>query len=462
MTTGSDSAPAGQTIAAGASGPGRSVRAIIRLSGPGALDVLAALLVAPPAGCPGAAALAPGQLVRVALRPGVAAAAALPCLATVFHGPRSFTGEDSAELLLPGSPALVERVLAAILRQPGTRSALPGEFSARAYLSGKLTIDRAEGIAAGIAAQSSAQFDAARRMLDGTSGAQVRRWADEAANLLALVEAGIDFTDQDDVVPIRRDDLCARLARLRDELSRRLGPGAAWERAGERPRVVLFGPPNAGKSTLFNALLGRGRSVASPAAGTTRDALAETLDLGTDAPGSHAVTLIDLPGLDTHARGEVGAAMRDRALEEAARADVIIHCDPRGRFAETAPGPASRPVIRVRTMADLPGSKSQSGLRVCALDGWNLGPLRRAIADAAHAAPPDDAEAAVLPRHRRALAAAIDGLDAATAAATGDRASAELIAAGLRSALDALGEITGAVTPDDVLGRVFAVFCIGK
>ena len=143
-------------------------------------------------------------------------------------------------------------------------------------------------------------------MLDGTSGAQVRRWADETANLLALVEAGIDFTDQDDVVPIRRDELYMRMVRLRDELSRRLGPGAAWERTGEQPRVVLFGAPNAGKSTLFNALLGRPRSVASPAAGTTRDALAETLDLGTDAPGSQAVTLIDLPGLDTHARDEIG------------------------------------------------------------------------------------------------------------------------------------------------------------
>lgn len=457
MTTTPDSAPAGPIIAAGASGPGRSVRALVRLSGPGSLEALAALLESPPAGPSD-----PGELVRVALRPGVAAAAALPCLATVFRGPRSFTGEDSAELLLPGSSAVIERVMAAILRLPGTRAALPGEFSARAYLSGKLTIDRAEGIAASIAAQSTAQLEAARRMLDGTAGAQVRRWAGELADILALVEAGIDFTDQDDVVPIRRDELCAQLTRLRDGLSRRVGPGAAWERAGSRPRVALYGAPNAGKSTLFNALLGRARSVASPAAGATRDALAETLDLGAEAPGSHAVTLIDLPGLDTGANDEIGAAMRGRALDEAARADVIIHCDPLGAFAEPVPGPASRPVIRVRTMADLPGASTERGLSVCAIDGWNLGPLRRAIADAAHAAPPDDAEAALLPRHRRALAAALDGLDAALAAARHPGAPAELIAAGLRGALDALGEIAGAISPDDVLGRVFAVFCIGK
>jgi tRNA modification GTPase len=459
MTTRPDSAPPGQTIAACASGPGRSLRAIVRLSGPDAINVLHALIDAPPAA---PAAPAHGELARVVLRPGVAAAGALPCLAAVYEGPRSFTGEDSAELLIPGNPALVERVLAAVLRLPGTRAALPGEFSARAYLSGKLTIEQAEGIAASIAAQSAAQLDAARRMLDGTGGAQVRRWTDEVAHLLALVEAGIDFTDQDDVTPIRRDELRDRLSRLRDGISRRLGPGAAWERAGERPRVVIFGAPNAGKSTLFNALLGRARSVASPVAGTTRDALAETLDLGADAPGSHAVTLIDLPGLDEHASGETARAALSRALDETARADAVIHCDPRGLFAEEVPGPASRPVIRVRTMADLPGPAGRSALSVCALDGWNLGPLRRAIADAAHAAPPDDADAAVLPRHRRALAAATDGLDAALAAARQPGAPAELIAAGLRGALDALGEIAGAVSPDDVLGRVFAVFCIGK
>ena len=118
-------------------------------------------------------------------------------------------------------------------------------------------------------------------------------------------------------------------------------------------------------------------------------------------------------------------------------------------------------MIRVRTMADLPGSRSQSGLRVRARR-VEPRPVRRAIADAAHAAPPDDAEAAVLPRHRRALAAAMDGLDSALAAVQQPGAPAELSAGGLRTARDALGEIAGTVSPDDVLGRVFAVFCIGK
>lgn len=454
MDPGTHPSMAGFTIVAAATGPGRAARALIRISGPATGDLLTALLDPPPS--------TPASLLATRFRPGALAPTALPCLAVRFAAPRSFTGEDSAEFLLPGSPALVDRVLAALLRVPGVRMAEPGEFSARAFLSGKLSINQAEGISASIAAQSSAQLDAARRMLDGSTGARYREWTEEVATLLALVEAGIDFTDQDDVVPIPRQALLSRLAALRSALSSRIGLGAAWERAGEHARVVLFGAPNAGKSTLFNALLGRSRAATSHIAGTTRDALAEPLSLAADAPGSTDVLLIDLPGLDAAPATEIDRAVRDRALQELARADAIIYCDPAGRFDQPPPRQTSAPTLHVRTKADVPAASHPRGLEVCALDGWNLPTLRRAIADLAHAAPPDDAEAALLPRHRRALFAAVDGLDAASAAASDHRAPPELIAAGLRSALDALGEIAGAVSPDDVLGRVFAVFCIGK
>lgn len=454
MTADRDPAMAGSTIVAAASGPGRAARALVRISGPSTGALLEALLHPSPQ--------APGQLQATRFRAGTLALSGLPCVAVRFVAPRSFTGEDSAEILLPGCPALVDRVLAAMLHLPGVRMAEPGEFSARAFLSGKLSINQAEGIAASIAAQSSAQLDAARRMLDGSTGARYREWTEEAATLLALVEAGIDFTDQEDVVPIPRNALRSRLAALHSALSSRLGPAAAWERAAENPRVVLFGAPNAGKSTLFNALLGHARAATSHIAGTTRDALAEPLPLAADAPGSTDVLLIDLPGLDVAPATEIDRAVRARALQELARADAIIYCDPSGRFSQPPPHGSAAPILHVRTKADVPGADTAQGLGVCALDGWNLPTLRRAIADLAHAAPPDDAEAALLPRHRRALFAAIDGLDAASAAASDDRAAPELIAAGLRSALDALGEIAGAVSPDDVLGRVFAVFCIGK
>ncbi len=453
----------GDTIAAVASPPGRSPRAIIRVSGPDARAVAADLCAIPGF----TRAVLPAVIGLPAACPieGLPARLPLPVLALTFPAPNSFTGEDTLELLLPGNPHLVRRALDAILALPGVRLAEPGEFSARAYLNGRLTLEQAEGIAQRIAAETADQLAAADALMDGSHAARLRAHADALTTCLALVEAGVDFSDQEDVVPITPADLAARLSAVRGDLAGVLGPAPrAAER--ERPEVALVGPPNAGKSTLFNALLGRARALVSEHAGTTRDALAEPLDLSPDAPGAGTVTLVDLAGLADRAVDGTDAAAQALARERIARADLLIWCDPTGRFEAAAFTPGPRPVLRVRTKSDQTPARRPGDpglIAVCALDGTNLPTLRRAIADAVGAAAP--AGAVALPRHRRAIAAAVAHLDQALALtdpAAHALAEPELTAAALRAALDALGELTGPVGTEDLLARVFSAFCVGK
>ncbi len=436
---------AGDTIAACATPWGHAHRAMVRLSGP--LAFATAGCHGPPSG---------RALLRTALPLGHSQ---LPVLLAAFPGPHSYTGEDLAELQFAGSPFLVERVLQALTSIPGVRLAQPGEFTARAYFNGRLTLEQAEGVAAVISAGSREQLDAARDLLDGRTGDSYRALTEELATLLALVEAGIDFTDQEDVVAIDGPTLSRRLGVLRGAVVRHLGGDHAAESLSMLPRVALVGRPNAGKSTLFNALLGRRRAVASPEAGTTRDVLSEPLDLSRDAPGAPAVLIQDLAGLDQHAGPDQSAA---RAALNAA--DLLVWCDPTGRFDADPLTLPDIPTIRVRTFADQPHPHAtREDLAVCAMDGWRLPVLRRAIADAATGAR-GAGVAALLPRHRRALLAALAGLDEALALVSGAERlpEPEVIAQSLRLALDELADLTGRITPDDVLGRVFATFCVGK
>lgn len=458
-----------EAIIAVATGWGPSDRAVIRISGPGTHALCARLMNQIPS--------AGGEVISTRLR--LTSALQLPCVLLRYDAPSSYTGEDSAEILLPGNPLLLERVSARLLSEPGLREAQPGEFSARAYLNGKMTIAQAEGVAALIAAGTEDQLAAAHALMSGRTGERHRAWTDAAATLLALVEAGIDFTDQEDVVPIAPALLAARLDALINEIHADLGANAGIERQAGLARVALIGPPNAGKSTLFNALLGRARAMVSPVAGTTRDAIVETLDLSRDLPGGPSVQLVDLAGLDSSigaASGAVDRQAQSQAMRELERADVLVLCDPLGRFTFDAWVPFGRPIVRVRTKADLPlldtsEAAGRSGWRVsrqsigvCSLDGWNLDVLRRAIADAAWSTR-DTGGAWMLPRHRRALASALARLIAARQRldpAAHALSHPELVAGELRAALDDFGELVGAISSDDVIGRVFATFCVGK
>lgn len=498
---------AADTILAVASAPGVSSRAIIRVSGVGVADLCERVLTSPDRKGAGQAPTHPDAFASQLSLPGVPI---LRTLAIRFHAPHSYTGEDVLEIQLPGNPHLIERIVRGMLAHSFTvgarhgathrhtiRLAHPGEFTARAYFNRKLTLDQAEGVAATIAARTREQLDASRQLLDGHTGQSYRDLADECETLLALVESGIDFADQEDVVPIAPRVLRDRLLVLNQRIASHLNNEGASESASALPKIAIVGRPNAGKSTLFNALLGRERAVASPLAGTTRDVLVEPLELSKDSPGSGQVLLMDLPGLDTvvqntrerivpapdrpHAPApQSPAALAQVSAREALfLADAIIWCDPTGRFdsqqevdslALSREQLAKVPILRVRTFGDQIGLVDASGrprdsvISVCALDGWNLGVLRRALADLACSASAGHL-ASLLPRHRLALrrstasiAEAIDSFDPAARSLS----SPELVADSLRNALDSLGELVGVISPDDVLGRVFATFCVGK
>ncbi len=441
--------PAPGAIAAIATSPGASPRAILRLSGDNTPAALCAL------GIPD-----PGQRAAVPVRVRLSDQHALPALLVRYAAPASYTGEDSAEILFTGNPRLGERLLALVLAVDGVRLAEAGEFSARAYLSGRLSLAQAEGVGALISARTDEQLRAASDLLSGRTGETYRAWSDEAATMLALIEGGIDFTDAEDVSPIAPDDLARRAADLCAAITGRLAPGAPREaRAGE-PLAVLVGEPNAGKSTLFNALLGRERAVTDASPGATRDVLIEALDLSRLSPALGVVRLADLPGLDA---GAAPGRERDsqRAAHDAIRcADLLIQCDPSGRFAPIACAPEHAPVLRVRTKSDLaPGGGDRRAISVCALDGTRLDALGRAIADVQLRSGAGNVQS-LLPRHTAALSRAAGSL--ASARELAPTQQLELIASALRDALDALGELTGEVTPDEIIGRIFATFCVGK
>ncbi len=392
----------------------------------------------------------------------------LPCLALVFPAPGSYTGEDAVELQLPGNPVLLERVVDGLIesgrgRGIETRRAEAGEFTARAFLNGKMSLTQAEGVAAIIAAQSDAQLRAGRLLAGGALGGLARELADDLAAALALVEAGIDFTDQEDVVAIGPRELHQRVVALRDRIQDQLDRSVGAEQLDALAWVVLTGEPNSGKSTLFNALLGRTRAVVSESAGTTRDVLAEPLSIDTPH-GPAEVMLVDLAGTDAP-ESDLNRQMQAAARQAIERADLVLHCVP-----VDAPPSSMGGTVVVRTKTDLGvGHAPGDGPAVSARTGDGLDALRvvitRRVADRAVSLAAD--AMALRPRHEAALRSAARNLTETIALVESSQAERhvpqpELVAATLRAALDDLGRLAGDVTPDDVLGRIFATFCVGK
>ncbi len=445
-------------ILAVASPPGRSLRGIVRASGPACFALLE-----PHVGGPWSRAARRGRLRADGLD--------VACIVNIFEAPRSYTGEDSVEIQIPGNPALLARVIETLLesgrqRDLDVRRAEPGEFSARAFLNGRLSLTEAEGVAATIAARSDAQLRAAGLLAAGALARLAHELSETLAGALALVEAGIDFTDQEDVVAIAPRELLEILVPPRDRLDALLARSTGTEQLEAIPWVVLTGRPNAGKSTLFNALVGHPRAVVCDAPGTTRDMLTEPLTIPTPH-GPAEVMLVDLAGADA---GEslLNQEMQSAARQAIDRAELVIHCTPCARG--SSPTLASRRdrEILVRTKSDL-APVPADGIAVSAVSGAGLTTLLDTIADRlADRAVSLAADALALePRHEAALRSAhrnlIDAIEGVKPARDQRQLPhPELSAAALRLALDDLAALAGDVTVDDVLGRIFGRFCVGK
>jgi tRNA modification GTPase len=373
-----------------------------------------------------------------------------------FRGPRSYTGQDLVEWHVPGNP-LLARLLLERIQDLGARGAEPGEFTARAYFNGKMDLTQAEGVAAAVGAGGLRQMSAARQLMAGELSRRLRPIMDSLAETLGLVEVGIDFSEEG-IEFLPAQEARRRVAGIRGELEKLVRESVRFEKLSHEPVIVLAGRPNAGKSTLTNALAGEGRSIVSPIAGTTRDALSVEIWL----PRGRA-RLIDIAGLEeTDARDDIARQMQEQASRAIESADVVVLVREVGDSLPPLKLPRGADLI-VASKMDLAKSVSLSGeeLGVSALTGFNMNrlvmELDRLVFGAENAG---GATLALGARHLQAIDLAIAALVAAEEQACDG--GSELLAADLREALDILGDILGVVTPDDVLGRIFATFCIGK
>ena len=430
-----------KTIVAVSSGAGRSGVAVVRLSGPQVRFALATI-----AGCVPPARRATLRRLRDS-EGGLIDTA----LILYFPGPGSFTGEDVAEFQVHGSRAVLSAVIATLTALPDVRLAEPGEFTRRAFEAGKLDLAAVEGLADLIDSETEWQRRQALRQMEGALGEAAATWRGRLIQAMALLEAEIDFSDEGDV----SGPVIAQAVALAAETHRSLIDALGSFRTGERVRdgfiVVLAGPPNAGKSSLLNALARRDVAIVSDAPGTTRDAIELRLDLR-----GWPVTLIDTAGLRDSEDAIEAEGVR-RALALGARADLVLRLRP----IDSAPNPfvPHARELAIATKADLPGRVLPGEMPVSARSGAGIEALLNAIeAEFAGLSAPEPA-LLTRERQRRAVAQGAEALERMIGAR---HREAELLAEDVRLAVRALERLTGRIDSEDVLDALFADFCIGK
>ncbi len=463
-----------ETIVAISTPPGRGGIGIVRLSGPEALRI-AELLVR------GRGEVEHGRAQRVGvLDPEDSGRTIDEAVMTAFLAPRSYTGETVVEIAAHGSPVVLEAMVRGALEQ-GTRLGLevrlagPGEFTQRAFLAGRLDLTQAEAVHDLISAQTLDQARVAAQQMGGALSRRIAPMKEALLRIITLLEAGMDFAsgELDDVEVVAPEEIAEGIKAAREPLERLAATFRRGQLLRDGAAIALIGPPNAGKSSLFNRLLERERAIVTAMPGTTRDTVEESLALG-----GIPLRLIDTAGLRA-AAGELETAGIDlaeqhgmaRSQEALADADLVllIHdatlavTEEERRLRESVAG---RPHLLIQNKIDLLDGRldelAAGAIGTSAVSGEGLEELRAAILEQLGAAG-SLAETGSLNtlRQQEAVTAALAGLGAA-AAANKAALPHEVILLDLHTSLRALDSLTGTTTPDDILARIFSTFCIGK
>jgi tRNA modification GTPase len=395
-------------------------------------------------------------------------------LAVLMRGPETYTGEDVVEFQCHGGPIVLRRVLDATL-ESGARMAEPGEFTQRAFLNGRIDLTQAEAVADLVDATSEKAHEMALEHLQGGLGETIETQRERISEALTLVEAAIDFSHQEHVYGIETGEILERLNATLDELERLERQFDQGRRQREGVRVVILGPTNAGKSTLFNALHGTERAIVTPVAGTTRDFLEEELRLG-----GVALRIVDTAGLRDEADDEVETIGIERSRELQDRADLVVWVVDRGRGLTDEHRTELRELRDDEVASVVVVNKIDLENRLTDDDQRLLDSFERVVETSFASESPqglDDltdtlvsvgeqltsGEGVLLSRarHLESVREAIDSLEQGRRAVRQEM-DPEFIALDLREGLDALGEIVGHVSTDDILGRIFSEFCVGK
>jgi tRNA modification GTPase len=425
------------TIFALSSGAPPAAIAIIRISGTSAFEsvqTLAGRLPAP----------RHASLVKLRDAGGMLLDEALLLL---FPGPDSATGEDLAELHLHGGRAVVRAVQGALAAMSGLRQAEAGEFTRRAFLNGRMDLNEAEGLSDLLSAETEWQRRSATQMMSGAFSTAIETWRTELLRVSALVEAELDFADEDDVDPQNKVIISDACSQLTDAMNALLAAPAA-EKLRDGLRVVLGGPPNSGKSTLLNALVSREAAIVSDIAGTTRDVIEVPIALD-----GIPLLLIDTAGVRGDSQDTIERIGIERAEAAFAGADMILWLGQEGA------GPDHPMLIEIDAKADDPtrAAKSDLALIVSAATGQGMVELTRQIVSRAKPMLPPQDSFAVNARQRALLGSAASAID--------DAAEAEdwlIVGEHLRLARLSLDSLSGRAHTEDMLDMLFARFCVGK
>lgn len=447
------------TITAFATPLGESAVAVIRVSGPNSHKI-AKEAFAPKNGLK-------ARYATFGVYKSVSGNALDECLYVIFNDKSSYTGEDSLEIYCHGNPFIAKKIFSDLIVR-GCRQALPGEFTRRAFLNGKMDLTQAEAVADVISARSEIALNAAQKLLSGTLGKKISDWNEKIVRLLAEIESQIDFSDEE-IPELNRDDFNPKLIEIINELKSTENTARYSSAVHEGINVVIFGPPNAGKSSLLNVLVGEERALVSEEAGTTRDFISENINIG-----SYRIRILDTAGIREHATSKIEAAGIQRSIECMKKADFYVFVvDVSAGTPEF--GEEVKSLIRPEnTLVVLNKSDLGFGLNpdtflsefekitvsLLRPDAYDVlsGKIQNVL-KAKEIVPRDDVLIVGI-RHAEALSRARGYLEEALRDL--GIVPLEFTANNLRSSMNELSEILGRFDNEKILDKVFSAFCIGK